>query len=336
VYLVDDISSGQFYYFLIDRSEMQKNLRMKIDRMAIIFSGLNDQRPIEMASGGFAPWSDYWDRKFTVTVAGRGNFNAYSTEGASNYVVICVHGAGHSGLSFSLLAKSLRGIIPFIAIDLKCHGDTPGDESLDLGLDSLVADVLGFCQQVRPENSHLILLGHSLGGSIIAKVACQMKVSSTIVIDTIEGTAVESMPYMKQVLEIRPKSFRSPDACIEYVHTAGEMSNRDSAVVSCGGRFKEVDGYWYWRTELMKCEKDWIGWFQGFAASYLGNESYKVLVLPDINRLDTPFTIAHMSGKFQLEVILNTNHCVHEDDPKHMATMLLKLAKRLASTDQWN
>jgi protein phosphatase methylesterase 1 len=289
-----------------------------------------------MASGGFAPWNDYWDRKFTVEVPGRGNFNAYATEGESNYIVICVHGAGHSALSFSLLAKCLRGIISFLAIDLKCHGDTPGDESTDLGLDSLVADVLGFCHQVRPKNSRVILLGHSLGGSIIAKVACQMKVSSSIVIDTIEGTTVESMPLMKQVLENRPKSFPSPNACVEYVYTGGEMSNRDSAAVSCGGRFKEVAGSWCWRTDLMKCENDWIGWFQGFATSYLANESYKVLVLPDINRLDTPFTIAHMSGKFQLEVILGTNHCVHEDNPKHMAAMILKLAKRLASTDQWS
>jgi pimeloyl-ACP methyl ester carboxylesterase len=59
-------------------------------------------------------------------------------------------------------------------------------------------------------------------------------------------------------------------------------------------------------------------------------------MVPDINRFDTPFTIAHMTGKFQLDVVLGTNHCVHEDEPKQVAEKLAKLVARLAACHQWD
>jgi protein phosphatase methylesterase 1 len=289
-----------------------------------------------MAASGFTPWNKCWDRKFSVTVPGRGEFNAYGVDGPSDYFTVAIHGAGHSALSFSLFAAQLKGTIPVVALDLKCHGDTPGDESTDLTMENLIADVAGFCQVVQPPKTHLVLVGHSLGGSIASFVAHRLHVSVLVVIDTIEGTAVESMPRMKEVLSERPEGFLSPDDAIEYIAMAGELQNYESAAISAAGRLKAVDGGFIWKTDFMKCEKDWMSWFVGFADAYLTAEGYKVLVLPDINRLDTPFTIGHMSGKFQLCVVLDTNHCVHEDKPKEVAQMLIKLVKRIGPTHQWD
>ncbi|OHT07361.1 Clan SC, family S33, methylesterase-like serine peptidase [Tritrichomonas foetus] len=290
-----------------------------------------------MSETTFTPWSKYWDKKEMIEVPGRGSFNTYSNEGKSNYVIVCVHGAGHSALSFSLFASLLKGAFKIFAYDLKCHGDTPGDESKDLGINSLVDDLIEFCKVVQPENTHLIVMGHSLGGSIAARAALSHHMSAVIVIDTIEGTATGSMPQMKNILLQRPSYFDSPSEAIEYIATSGEMMNFESAAVSAQGRFKtDEEGRLVWRTDLIKCEKDWMGWFEGFADAFLKSRPYKVLVLPDINRLDTPFTIGHMSGKFQLEVILETNHCIHEDQPNHVASMVVKLVKRLSTTHQWD
>jgi protein phosphatase methylesterase 1 len=284
----------------------------------------------------FAPWDRYWSRKYTVAVPDRGTFNAYSVDGRGDYVVVGIHGAGHSALTFSLTAQRLKGKVPFIALDLKCHGDTPGDESKDLNIESLVSDVAGFCETVQPEGSHLVLVGHSLGGCIAARVAFQVHVSAVVVIDTIECTSIELLPQMKEMLTERPSAFATCDDAIDYVTMCGELQNPESAMVSAGGRFRRENDVLVWKTDLLKCEADWEGWFKGFAELFVKPENYKILVVPDINRLDTPFTIAHMSGKFQLDVCLDALHCVQEDNPKHMSDLIVKLVDRLGKSHQWD
>lgn len=286
----------------------------------------------------FTSWDKYWDKKEMVTVPDRGQFNVYSNEtDKSPFTIICVHGAGHSALSFSLMGAKLKRSLSMYAYDLKCHGDTPGDESTDMDIDNMVADCIGLCQVIHPEHKRLILVGHSLGGAIIAQVALKLHVSSIVAIDTIEGNVISSLPAMKQILLQRPAGFRTDyDACL-YISSAGELENFESASVSAQGRLKKDDeGNWVWRTDLIKCEHSWEGWFKGFADAYIKSNPYKVLILPDINRLDTPFTIGHMSGKFQLEVVLNTNHCIHEDSPDHVAQILTKMCARIGSTHQWD
>ena len=121
-----------------------------------------------LMSSGFTPWDKYWDKKYTVEVPERGNFNVYANYCDSKYFVVCVHGAGHCGLSFSLMAKLLKGKLSICALDLKCHGDTPGDVTKDLEIESMVEDVTAFCQTVQPPNTQLIVIGHSMGGGIVA------------------------------------------------------------------------------------------------------------------------------------------------------------------------
>ena len=281
-------------------------------------------------SSGFTPWDKYWDKKYTVEVPERGNFNVYANYCDSKYFVVCVHGAGHCGLSFSLLAHLLKGKLSICALDLKCHGDTPGDVTKDLEIESMVEDVTAFCKTVQPENTQLIVIGHSMGGGIVARVAHKIHMKILVVIDTIEESAVANMDGMKKMLLARPQAFASPDEAISYIATSGEMNNFESAAVSAQGRFtQDADGKLRWKVDFLQCEKDWVGWFLGFADAYLKAPPYKVLVVPDINRLDTPFTIGHMSGKFQLHVVLETNHCVHEDNPGDVAEMLMKVVKRI-------
>lgn len=287
----------------------------------------------------FVPWQNYWDKKSQIETS-RGKFNVYSTENNNNYnfVLFCIHGAGHSGLSFSLIAKTLKGICDVIAPDLKCHGETDGDPSVDLSIDNLVDDVISIYETVKKVDKKMLIMGHSLGGSIGTHVAYKVKPEGLFVIDTIEGTAMMSLPRMKYILKARPREFKSQSDAIRYASQSGEMSNEESAEISVQGRVKmNAKGKYVWITDLYPSEKDWVGWFKGFGDKFIKLPVYKVLILPNINNMDKTFIVGHMSGKFQLEIVNGSNHCVHEDKPEAVARIVEKFIQRISiSIPEWN
>jgi protein phosphatase methylesterase 1 len=282
----------------------------------------------------FVPWNKYWATK-TLINTDRGSFNTYSTSSETDFVVLCVHGAGHSGLSFSLLAKELLSIAQVFAPDLKCHGETPGNPAVDLSLENLVADVITIARQILPAGKRLLIVGHSLGGSIAIRSAYTLKPAGVFVMDTIEGIAMAAMPNMKHILGGRPQSFESAKDVIRYIGSSGEMMSRTSAAVSAAGRVCLKNGRYEWITNLLPSEPFWIDWFKGFADAFLKAPTYKILILPHIDRLDTPFTIGHMSGKFQLEIVHGTNHCMHEDQPRDIAEIIKGFIERLTAVPYW-
>lgn len=284
-----------------------------------------------MATKEFVSWNKYWDKKENLTCEDRGTFNVYSTTEDLPFTLLCIHGAGHSGLSFSLLTEKLRGICRVVAPDLKCHGETPGDPSKDLSLDNLAADVIAIAHTILPEGHRLLLLGHSLGGSVATTSAYSLKPAGLFVIDTIEGIALAAMPGMRHIVTSRPQSFKSPAEAIRFVATSGEMMNEVSSEVSTQGRVALKDGKYVWITDLLPSEPFWNGWFKGFAEKFIKAPTYKVIILPNIDRLDTPFTIAHMQGKFQLEIVHGTNHCMHEDRPDCIADIVKNFIERISA-----
>jgi protein phosphatase methylesterase 1 len=289
-----------------------------------------------MAQDGFTPWETYWTSKTLLTTE-RGEFNIDSTSPPTPFVMLCIHGAGHSGLSFSLLCQEISSTCQVFAPDLRCHGDTPGDPSTDLTIENLVADIVAIGRAIVPEDSRLFLVGHSLGGSIAARAAHVLKPAATFVIDTIEGIAIAAMPGMSHILSVRPQTFATAKAAIRYVASSGEMNSETSAAISTAGRVSLQDGVWKWRTNILPSQDYWTAWFRGFADIFVRAPTYKVLILPDIDRLDKPFLIGHMSGKFQLEIIHGTHHCMHEDAPQDIARIIRNLIERLtAAVPHWN
>ena len=289
-----------------------------------------------MSSDDFAPYTAYWAAKQTIKTP-RGDFNCYSTTSEKkDFVMLCIHGAGHSGLSYSLLAKDLVDTCAVFAPDLKCHGETPGDPAKDLSIGNLIEDVVAIAKAIKPENSRLLLMGHSLGGSVATKAAYQLKPAGLFVLDTIEGIAIAAMPGMRHIVTSRPQKFKTAKDAIKYIATSGEMNNWESAKVSAQGRVCLKDGEYVWITDLLPSEREWTGWFKGFADAFTKAPTYKILILPNIDRLDTPFTIGHMSGKFQLEIVHGTNHCIHEDRPQDIVTIVNNFIERLtAAVPSW-
>lgn len=142
--------------------------------------------------------------------------------GNTGHVFICLHGAGHSALSFAALAKILKGESTIIAFDFRGHGDHYCENETDLSEDTLVADTIEVVKYVTGifNEASIILVGHSMGGSIATKATSkilndfkteewQKQVQGLFVIDVVEGSAMEALPFMENIVLSRPQEFKS-------------------------------------------------------------------------------------------------------------------------------
>ncbi|XP_063058654.1 protein phosphatase methylesterase 1 [Engraulis encrasicolus] len=83
-----------------------------------------------------------------------------------------------------------------------------------------------------------------------------------------------------------------------------------------------------WRVELSKTEQYWEGWFKGLSALFLSCSVPKLLLLAGVDRLDKDLTIGQMQGKFQMQVLPQCGHAVHEDAPDKVADALANFMVR--------
>uniref|UniRef100_A0A7N9AVJ2 Protein phosphatase methylesterase 1 n=1 Tax=Mastacembelus armatus TaxID=205130 RepID=A0A7N9AVJ2_9TELE len=88
-----------------------------------------------------------------------------------------------------------------------------------------------------------------------------------------------------------------------------------------------------WRVELSKTEKYWDGWFRGLSALFLSCSVPKLLLLAGVDRLDKDLTIGQMQGKFQMQVLPQCGHAVHEDAPEKVADALATFMVRHKFTE---
>lgn len=83
-----------------------------------------------------------------------------------------------------------------------------------------------------------------------------------------------------------------------------------------------------WRIDLSKTDKFWEGWFSGLSNRFLSCEVQKMLLLAGVDRLDKDLTIGQMQGKFQMQVLPQCGHAVHEDVPEKVAQVIATFMHR--------
>lgn len=89
----------------------------------------------------------------------------------------------------------------------------------------------------HPKN--ILLIGHSMGGAIAVHIAHMKLLPSLlgiVVIDVVEGTALEALQSMQSFLRSRPTTFKSIQNAIEWCVRSGQVRNIDSAKVSMPGQ----------------------------------------------------------------------------------------------------
>lgn len=88
-----------------------------------------------------------------------------------------------------------------------------------------------------------------------------------------------------------------------------------------------------WRIDLTKTEKYWKEWFKGLSLMFLGVSVPKLLLLAGVDRLDKDLTVGQMQGKFQMQVLPQCGHAVHEDSPDEVAEALATFVIRHKFTE---
>lgn len=86
---------------------------------------------------------------------------------------------------------------------------------------------------------NLSFAGHSMGGAICVHIASLDLIPSLIgcvVIDVVEGTAMEALASMQSFLRSRPQYFKSIQQAIEWSIRSGQIRNSASAKVSMPGQ----------------------------------------------------------------------------------------------------
>ncbi|KAL0568844.1 Protein phosphatase methylesterase 1 [Marasmius crinis-equi] len=296
--------------------------------------------------------SGFFDQALQVAVPARGlDVRAYYTppKFADGSVMVCQHGAGYSGLSFACVAKEIaelsRGECGVLSIDARRHGKTTatnGKEDEDLSIGVLVDDFVAIVQAIFKDPataSNLLLIGHSMGGSIITR-ACPLliekkyKVGGVVVLDVVEGSAIDALPHMHSLLNARPDGFDSMEEAIEWHVTTKAILNPNSARVSIPATIIPSNSDspavppFVWRTPLRSTAPYWTSWFTGLSKQFLSARSARLLILAGTDRLDKELMIGQMQGKFQMEVVPGVGHILHEDNPTRLAEILVDFWRR--------
>jgi protein phosphatase methylesterase 1 len=96
--------------------------------------------------------------------------------GDKGHVFLCLHGAGHSALSFAALAKQLKDQSIVVAFDFRGHGGHTCENETDLSEETLVNEAISVYVAVAGiyNEASIILVGHSMGGSIATKAAAKI------------------------------------------------------------------------------------------------------------------------------------------------------------------
>jgi protein phosphatase methylesterase 1 len=144
------------------------------------------------------------------------------------------------------------------------------------------------------------------------------------VLDVVEGSAIDALQSMHTYLSSRPSGFSSLSQGIEWHTRSRTLRNPTSARISVPALLthsapEEESRAWRWRTDLASTQPFWEGWFVGLSRKFLSAVGGKLLVLAGTDRLDKELMIGQMQGKYQLLVLPEVGHFVHEDAPEKTA-----------------
>ncbi|KAG5561946.1 hypothetical protein RHGRI_004848 [Rhododendron griersonianum] len=319
-----------------EEEQLQHQSKETSSAASSAFSSIPNRPPIQASSHKYSPigWLGYFDQEDDIHIPDSNDvFHLYKA-GSGGPVVFCLHGGGYCGLSFALAASKIKEKARVVAMDLRGHGKSSTENELDLSIETLCDDVVAVLNTMYGDTPPaIVLVGHSMGGSVAIQVAAKKALSSLsglVVVDVVEGTAMASLIHMQKILSSRMQYFSTIEKAIEWSVRGGSLRNIESARVSIPGTLKYDDSKkcYIYRTQLEETEQHWRGWYEGLSEKFLSCPAPKLLLLAGTDRLDRPLTIGQMQGKFQMVVVRHTGHAIQEDVPDEFASLILNFISR--------
>ncbi|KAG0723613.1 Protein phosphatase methylesterase 1 [Chionoecetes opilio] len=190
-------------------------------------------------------WRKYWDSCQDVALEGGDVFRVYQ-RGTEGPLLVMLHGGGYSALTWSLFADHVTEMVEcqVLAIDQRGHGNTTTADDGDLSATTLASDIGRVVETMYgAQQPPCVLIGHSMGGSVAVHAAHYQHVAGIaglIVIDVVEGTAMDALSSMQSFLRGRPNNFNSLQNAVEWSVRSGQTRNVEAARVSMPGQVKNV------------------------------------------------------------------------------------------------
>ena len=199
-----------------------------------------------------------------------------------------MHGAGHSALSFCTLAKHLKPESTVVAFDFRGHGGNLTENPTDLSEETLINDSLEVVRYIssRFPDASILIVGHSMGGSIATKAASKAlkehgsenwakQIQGLFVIDVVEGSAMDALPFMENIVLSRPHEFKTIQSVVQYGIKSGTIKDLESARASMPDQVvikhdatHGIDKY-VWKTDLLASKDFWESWFKDLTQCFL-------------------------------------------------------------------
>lgn len=290
------------------------------------------------------PWTTYFERELFLPsqpdpTTGHPTIthHAYLTSPVQGPLFVMHHGAGSCGLSFAVVGSEIRKRLPsagILSLDARGHGatTTAAHTAVDYRLETLRADLLAVITQTQAQMGWaqlppIVLVGHSLGGAVVTDLArsggalaAGQQLLGYVVLDVVEGSAMDALQSMTTYLSTRPTGFASVAAGIDWHLRSRTIRNAMSARTSVPGllaleeeeqhkhNHSEKEDYeeertkgstskpWKWRTDLAATEPFWSDWFVGLSRKFLEAKGGKMLILAGTDRLDKELIIGQMQG----------------------------------------
>ena len=181
----------------------------------------NDSSPIDWKK--FFPHQIFIDKQIPI----------YYNNTNKGPILFCLHGAGHSALSFSLLS-AISTNYRLVSYDFRAHGYNTTQPEDDLSMATLVSDTekaLLKISELFPKEVHIFRTEFNKD--------LYNKIQGVIVVDVIEGSAMEALPYMKNVIDKKQKEFINVNEAISYMAST-QIRNLQSCRISIPPLLKQI------------------------------------------------------------------------------------------------